>query len=98
MFFGFCLVLFSVRKVLLCLILFWLMVISLGNLWIMEIWVLCLCVKICVVSYMSVMWYLWWENVVFLFIVIVRCSVCGCWLKIINICCNCFILLVFIVF
>lgn len=76
----------SARKVLLCSTLLWPMVTSPGNLWTMETWVPCPCVKICAVNHTNATWHLWRENVVSLFTATARRSVCGCRPKTTNTC------------
>lgn len=78
----------SARKVPSCSTSLWPMVTSPGNLWTMGTWAPCPFVKICAVNHTSVTRHLWRENVVSLFIVTTRFSVCGCRPKTTNICCN----------
>ena len=88
MFLGPCMTQLGARKVQSSSTLRWPMAISLGNLWTTETWAPCLCVKICAVNHPSATWRLWRENVVSLFTVTARHSVCGCQPNTTNTCCN----------
>ena len=78
----------SARKVPLCSTPRWPMVISRGNLWTMETWEPCRCVKICVVNHTRATLRLWREDAVSLSTVTARRSVCGCQPKTTSTCCN----------
>lgn len=88
----------SVRKVPSCSTLLWPVVTSPGDLWTMETWAPCPCVKICAVNHTNATWRLWRENAVSLFTATVRRSVCGCRPKTTSTCCNFLTSLVLTVF